>query len=227
MARSQTNAVVVTGRREEIMPRSRPNLPDIDILARAYLAGGLSRHPDIAKHVERVEEVEQMGMWKLLTLAKKMGIDPDEMIEKTEQEERALSDYSFNYPGFKGELPFDLTVTLLGKSVTRKATMVYEHTPEWAYYDLRKKAEFKGWASTQYHIELAAVPEVYESDGWTEAAPEWFEAEDMTRNGVLTEEIWETVLDAIDEKCKAADAERRRVAAAQKAATSPTSKKKH
>jgi len=25
-----------------------------------------------------------MGMWALLTLAKKMGIDPDEMIKKTE-----------------------------------------------------------------------------------------------------------------------------------------------
>jgi hypothetical protein len=55
------------------MERERPNrkVPDIDILARGYLAGGLSRHPDIAKHVERVDEVEQMGMWRLLTLAKR------------------------------------------------------------------------------------------------------------------------------------------------------------
>jgi hypothetical protein len=30
----------------------------------------------------------------------------------------ALSDYSFKSPGFKGELAFDLTITLLGKSVT-------------------------------------------------------------------------------------------------------------
>jgi hypothetical protein len=50
------------------MPRSRPNrkVPDIDILARHYLARGLNRHPDIARHVDRVEEVEQMGMWSLL-----------------------------------------------------------------------------------------------------------------------------------------------------------------
>jgi hypothetical protein len=110
---------------------------------------------------------------------------------------------------FKGELHFDLTFTLLGKSVTRKAKVVYEHTPEWPYYDLRKQAEFKGWGSTRYHIELAAVPEVYESDGWKKAAPEWFQTEDMVHGGVLTEEIWEAVDDAIDEKCKAEDAERR------------------
>src|SRR5262249_29627608 len=71
------------------MPRERPNpkAPDNDILARAYLARGLSRHPDIAKHVERVADVEEMGMWALLTLAKKMGVDPDEMIRKTEVED--------------------------------------------------------------------------------------------------------------------------------------------
>jgi hypothetical protein len=87
------------------------------------------------------------------------------MIRKTEQEEQALHDYSSNNPGFKGELPFDLTFTLLGKSVTRKAKVVYEHTPEWPYYDFGKKAEFTGWEITHYHIELAAVPEVHERDG--------------------------------------------------------------
>jgi hypothetical protein len=75
-----------------------------DILARPYLGRGLSQHPDIGKHVEDIEEVEQMGMWALLTLAKKMGIDSDDMTRKTEQEERELSNYSHKYPAFKGEL---------------------------------------------------------------------------------------------------------------------------
>jgi hypothetical protein len=212
---------------EEIMPmpRSRSKAPDIDILARHYLGRGLSRHPDIAKHVERVEEVEDMGMWRLLTLAKKMGVDPDAMIEKTEQEEQARSDYSSKYPSFKGELPFDLTITLLGKSVTRKARVIYEHTPEWPYFDLRKQAEFTGSESFSYHVELAAVPEVSEPGGtWTEAAPEWFQADDITRNGVLPEEIWEVVLDAIDEKCKAEDAKRRRAAGLGKLLRPPTTR---
>jgi hypothetical protein len=39
------------------------------------------------------------------------------MIRKTEQEGQALSDYSSKYPGFKGELPFDLTFTFLGSLI--------------------------------------------------------------------------------------------------------------
>jgi hypothetical protein len=53
-------------------------------------------------------------MWRLLTLAKRMGIDSEAMIQKTEEAERVLWDYSSNHPGFKGELPFDLTFTFLG-----------------------------------------------------------------------------------------------------------------
>ena len=196
------------------MPRERPNpkAPDIDILARAYLARGLSRHPDIAKHVERVADVEEMGMWALLTLAK-MGVDPDEMIRKTEVEDRALSNYSFSYPGFKGELPFDLTISLLGKSVTRKAKVAYEHTPEWPYYDLPKQSQFTGWESTKYHIELQAVPEEYDDDGtMTFGTPRWIEMTDLTEDDVLPHEAWDAVIDAVDEKCKAEDAKRRRAA---------------
>jgi hypothetical protein len=197
------------------MPRERPNrrVPDIDILARAYLAGGLSRHPDIAKHVERVADVEKMGMWALLTLAKKMGVDPNEMIRKTEQESDALSHYSFRYPAFKGELPFDLTFTFLGKNVTRKAKVIYEHTPKWPYYDLRKQAEFTGWEGTKYHIELQAVPEEHHDDGTvTLGTPRWIEMTDFTEDDVLPHEAWDAVIDAVDEKCKAEDADRRRAA---------------
>ena len=100
---------------------------------------------------------------------------------------------------------------MLGKSVTRKAKLVYEHTPEWPYFDLRKQAEFTGWESSSFHLELAAVPEVCENDG-TEAAAEWFETHEIARNGVLSEEMWDALLDAVDEKCKAEDAKRRRAA---------------
>ena len=201
------------------MSRSRPNrkVPDIDVLARGYLARGLSQHPDIAKHVERVEEVEDMGMWRLLTLAKKMGVDSDEMIRKTEEEKRALNDYSWKYPSFKGELYVDLTIAILGKSVTRKAKVVYEHTPEWPYFDLRMQAEFTGWESTRYHIELQAMPEEHHDDGTvTLGTPHWVEMTDLISDDVLPDEIWDAVLEAIDEKCKAEDAERRRAAASGK-----------
>jgi hypothetical protein len=59
----------------------------------------LSRHPDIPRHVENIEEVEQMGMCRILTLARRMGVDSDELIRKTEEEKRALNDYSWKSSG--------------------------------------------------------------------------------------------------------------------------------
>jgi hypothetical protein len=213
-----------------LMPRERPNrkAPDIDVLARHYLKRGLSQHAEITKHVQDVDVVEKMEMWALLDLAKKMGVDPDEMIRKTEQEERVRSDWSWKHPAFRGELPFDLTLTFLGQNVTRKAKLIYEHTPEWPYYDQLKQEEYTGWEGTKYHIELAAVPQEYHDDGtMTEGEPEWFHAEDITHDGVLPDKVWNAVLDAVDEKCKAEDAERRRVMAIRRAARSPKSKSKH
>jgi len=41
----------------------------------------------------------------------------------------------------------------------------------------------------------------------TEAAPDWFQTEYITRDRVLPEEIWDAVLDAVDGKCKAEECE--------------------
>jgi hypothetical protein len=50
----------------------------------------------------------------------------------------------------------------------------------------------------------------------------------MTRDGILPDEVWDAVLDAVDEKCKVEDAERHRIATARRAArNSPKSKSKH
>jgi hypothetical protein len=95
----------------------------------------------------------------------------------------------------------------------RKAKVVYEHTPEWPYYDLRKQAEFTGWESSKYHIELQAVPEEHHDDRTvTFGTPRWVEMTDLVSDDVLPHEAWDLVLDAVDEKCKAEDAERRRAA---------------
>jgi hypothetical protein len=212
------------------MPRSRENrkAPDIDTLARHYLGKGLSRHPDIAKHIERVEDVEQMGMYSLLDLAKKMGVDADSLIRATEADERALSDYSFRHPGFKGEMPFDLTISLLGHTVTRKAKVVFTHTPDWAYFDLWKQAEFTGWPMSSYHIEVEAVPEEYdEDDNRVEGQREWVRLEDMTKDGVVPTETWDAVLDAVDEHCKREDAERRKIATARATTPARPSRRRH
>ena len=84
-----------------------------------------SNLPDLTKHVADVGDVEKMGMWELLKLAKTLGVEADDVIRATEQEERELLDYSQKFPGFRGEIEFDWTVAFLGQSVTRKARVVY------------------------------------------------------------------------------------------------------
>jgi hypothetical protein len=43
-----------------------PKAPDIDVLARHYLWRGLSKLPDVTKHIADAGDVEKMGMWELL-----------------------------------------------------------------------------------------------------------------------------------------------------------------
>ena len=211
------------------MPRKeRAKAPDIDVLARHYLGRGLSKHPDVAQHVANIKDVEQMQMWSLLTLAKKMGVDADATIRDTEAQENQLSDYSFSNPGFRGELEFDLTIAFLGTSTTRKAKVVYEHTPEWEYYDLRKKAPYTGWGSSSYHIEVEAVPEEQDDEGNAiPGKPYWVKMDDITGPDVLPHEVWDALLDAVDEQCKQEDAKRRMAAVAQQSKKAPTSRKRH
>ena len=92
-------------------------LPDIDVLARGFLRRGLSEHPDAAKHVANIGDIENMSAWELLNLAKTMGVDPAAMIRSVEQEDDKRWTYSHHNPGFTGELEFDLVLELLGRKV--------------------------------------------------------------------------------------------------------------
>jgi len=96
-------------------------LPDIDVLARGFLRRGLSEHPDAAKHVANIGDIENMSAWELLNLAKTMGVDPAAMIRSVEQEDDKRWTYSHHNPGFTGELEVDLVLELLGRKATRKA----------------------------------------------------------------------------------------------------------
>ena len=111
-------------------------LPDIDVLARGFLRRGLSEHPDAAKHVPDTSDIENMSAWELLDLAKRMGVDHAAMIRSLEQEDDTRWQYTYRNPGFQGALEFDLVIELLGRKVTRKAKIIYTHTPEWEYWDL-------------------------------------------------------------------------------------------
>jgi hypothetical protein len=211
------------------MPRYRdPKAPDIDVLARHYLWRGLSKLPEVIKQIADAGDVEKMGMWELLKLAKSIGVDADEVIRAAEQEERQLLDYSHKFPGFRGELEFDWTVGFLGQSVTRKGRVVYSHTPDWEYFDLHKNAPYTGWDSSSYRVEMQAEPiEGWDGDNPVPGTPYWVSLEDITENDVLPSDFWEAVVQAIDAKCKVEDAERRAAAKSRQAQPTPRSRKRH
>src|SRR5262249_13687977 len=156
-------------------------------LARHYLWRGLSKLPDLSKHAPDVDAVEKMGIWELLKLAEAMGVDPDDLIRATEQDERERLDYSSEYPGLRGEIVFDWTMAFLGQTVTRKARVVYQHTPNWEYFDLHKNAPYTGWDSSSYRVEMQAVPvEDWDGEGNPiPGTPYWATLGDVTENDVL------------------------------------------
>jgi hypothetical protein len=208
--------------------RDSPKAPKIDVLARHYLWRGLSKLPDVTKHIADVSAVEKMGMWELLKLAESLSVNPDDVIRAAEQDERQQLDYAHKYPGFRGELEFDWTVAFLGQSVTRKARVVYSHTPEWEYFDLHKNAPYTGWDSSSYRVEMQAEPvESWDGDTPIPGTPYWVSLEDITENDVLPNAFWEAVVEAIDAKCKAEDAERRAAAKARQAKLTSSSRKRH
>ena len=203
-------------------------LPDIDVLARGFLRRGLSKHPNVAQHVADTNDIENMSTWELLNLAKTMGVDPAAMIRSLEQEDDKLWAYSHRNPSFEGELEFDFVIELLGRKVTRKAKIVYTHTPEWECWDRLKQAPYTGWASSSWLIELHAVPQEQDEEGnFVDLEPYWMRLEELTRDDIIPTEIWDVLLDAVDDKCRAEDAERRRIAAAKAASQARPSRRRH
>src|SRR5262245_44475075 len=134
----------------------------------------------------------------------------------TDSEFDAQSRHYRDNPAFKGILEFDLTIGWMGKQITRRARVDYEHTPEGEFYDLQKKELVASIVDQcMYSLHLQAVPEEFHDDGTiTEGKPHWVKMGDILRNDVVPHEMWDVVLDAIEEKSKAEDAERRRRAAA-------------
>lgn len=138
--------------------------------------------------------------------------------------------FSHDYPGFTGEIEFDLEMTLLGERVLRRARFKFKHTPEWEYFDLKKEALFTGWEHWVTGLEIYTVPDP--EDGGEEAGdddkdadkaqgdddpddpspPAWTSIGDLSKDGALPRTVWDRFDELIDERCKAEDIERRRAA---------------
>jgi hypothetical protein len=128
-------------------------------------------------------------------------------IDEYDTKGKEASEWSWRNPGFRGVFEFDIAIEILGKRVERRAKIDYTLTPDWEYWDLVKKALFTGVYNSSFELSLLAIPEKGEDD-----EPEWVAMGDITRNGVLSEEVWDAIDDKLDERCRMEDAERRQAA---------------
>jgi hypothetical protein len=192
--------------------------------ARTILQSALLSHPDLPRFVDSQSRVFNMTAAQLLDLAGKLDVDVGATISATEklhstkaflEDYEARSSYSEKYPAFSGHLEFELEFRLLGQVVTRKARVVYEHTPDWAYFDLIKKTAMFGLERLLMWIEVLAIPERETEFGKYAASradadflPRWTKL-DLFEEGVLPEAIREEMWRLIEEKSRGEDSQRR------------------
>jgi hypothetical protein len=168
------------------------------------LRRGLRSHPRIAQDVADLD-LDAMRGKDLVALTTRLGFDARALVDTMREQDQERVAYSRQNPAFKGTLDFDLAIEVLGKRVTRKARANYTHTPDWEYWDLHMQAPHLGWPQAILGISIRTIPD---KDGNPGCAPSW-EKIDVLDIG----ELWEIIDDAIEERCKAEDAKRRRAAA--------------
>jgi hypothetical protein len=118
---------------------------------------------------------------------------------------------------FRGEIEFDLTFEMCDQRFTRRARIVYAHTPDWPFLDPKTHTEREKLLASTYHIELLVPPEDNPDNrliGGRES--HWIHVEALMPDGVLPTSVLNAIADAIDETCKKEDAKRRRAAGMEK-----------
>jgi hypothetical protein len=193
---------------------------------RMALRKAVRAHPDVRKHVASPFEVNWLAKEKLIGVAEALGLDVDAIIREgpddvsdVDEAVKALAHVD-RYPGFKGSVPFDLTVKLMGKQLVRQARLSYEFTPDdWDYYDLRKQEVVAGWGSSKMWIEVltAAEADAYRPDGRgslrrRKAKPEWRLLDLMSTEGFVSGELLDHFDELVELDAKRQDEERRRQA---------------
>lgn len=188
------------------MPRRRLNSHQ-----RYNLRSAIMAHPHATNFVRSSDELFGLPDRELYGLAKKLGLDPSVAVNVDDVPP------SFEEHAFRGRIEFDLTLTLLGEAVPRKARILYGYTPAWAYFDPDSGTEKLDSEASSMAAEILAVPDdkrymsapsgafVRESN-----TPEWVSFAPLLEIGVLPSELTEKLLQAIDAQCRALDRERRK-----------------
>jgi predicted flap endonuclease-1-like 5' DNA nuclease len=118
---------------------------------------------------------------------------------------------------FNGTLEFDLNMELFGKTVQRKARVLWEYTPSWEHFDLKRGCVTKRPEHSAMKIEVLAFLEgdwlQVGDDGKLHEVEEGERHEwtrlDLMKPGVLPEQVWNEIEDRFDEICRKEDATRR------------------
>jgi hypothetical protein len=200
----------------------------LPVAARDLLRKTLREHPDIERHIQPPDHIEQMKKRELLALAKNLRINVRNLIEEVErdnpgpsaalEEDIALARYSSENPAFSGTLEFDLDIGVFGKKISRKARIVWEYTPAWEYFDPRLQRVHEGWPGDCMHVEVFSGLErevwVPGPDGELhprDKSPQWrqFDLTDLFEDGVAPPELLGEIEDRIDEMARREDAIRR------------------
>jgi hypothetical protein len=125
-------------------------------------------------------------------------------------EEKIMPDQDENTEySFQGEYEFDLTIEMLGRRITRNARAVYEHTPCWEYFDLKKNAlRVVDNSGTAFYIEILAMRQEFHEDGTvTDEESYWAR---VTAIIALFDDLTDALCVAIDDQCWSEDEERRK-----------------
>ncbi|CCB63749.1 hypothetical protein [Hyphomicrobium sp. MC1] len=193
--------------------------------ARERLRKEIRALPDIKSIVGSLSKINSLKKDELIALAEKCGLDVNAILVKSvnvdfanehytgKKKERML--HTNDHPAFKGELELDLTISLVGKSVTRKMKVEYSFTPSWEYFDLHKGSLYVGWESSVLKLSVQGLPEgtvEKTADGkmiTTRSAPVWYSGELLFEDGVLTREMDDAIYAAVEQHCQEEDRRRR------------------
>jgi hypothetical protein len=198
----------------------------LSVAAREEVRRQLRAHPNLKHHLSSRTEVSRLPKDELIALSGKLGVDVRAIAENAFQAGGVtgilepvvvqIMGYNEQPPAFSGILEFEIAIEMLGKKVSRKARAIYTYIPEWEYFDLARGGVFQGSPGSTIQLEVLAMPEGYTFKSGPDGkhvreklSPTWT-GFDVAETGVLSQEVWDAVEGAIDDKCRAEDGIKRR-----------------
>lgn len=184
--------------------------------ARSALRTAIREHPSASQVVAPGTRVSSLSKAELLELASKLSIDPT-AVAAVPGADIVLSRPPFVPFAFSGIVEFDFTMGFLGKSITRKARVRYDHTPSWAYFDAQTSLEVTAPGEAgSYAFEVQSINEGvvhYTGDDAMERGrtlrrkheAHWEPCNELTELGIWTDEMWDAFINCIEDDCRAQD----------------------